>query len=513
MEWGRVRLRFLASLGMTETKFKIMIHNNLSKRSLLALLGWLMLIASSCSKKFITQTPYDGVLTDEAITNVVTLQAALTGAYNRLNGIYGSNEVNNPAGLFGRDLPIIGDLQADNTYITISNTNRYLTEYQYNIINTNAEYAEMFNAAYAVILSANQVIDADITGDGVTQIKAQAYGLRGLMYFVLVNLYARPSYTADSSAMGVPLVLHYDPYVLPSRSSVGTVYNQIVSDLQEAFQDCPDYANSVTLSKYSAEALLARTYLYMGKNAEAKAAAVDVINNSGFQLVSPANYRAFWSNPAVQTNQTEVMFEVNEDVNQNNGFEDFAGMYENGYDDIYASSQLVNLYSPTDVRLSVIQAGTNAAGYPGYIVTKFPNASNSDRDNIKVIRLAEVYLIAAEASLPDNEADAKMYLNDLMAQRDPSLTYTSTGAQLLDDIVTERRKELAFEGLRLWDMNRLQRDIVRGTDQGALPISAQAVPTAPTIPYSNYERIGPIPENEILANPNIANEQNPGYGQ
>ncbi len=88
--------------------------------------------------------------------------------------------------------------------------------------------------AILTILRANRIIDAEVTGDNVAAIKAAAYGVRALVYFKLVNVFARP-YTDDTSALGVPVVLHYNPYDLPSRSSVGTVYNQIISDCQAGF--------------------------------------------------------------------------------------------------------------------------------------------------------------------------------------------------------------------------------------------------------------------------------------
>jgi hypothetical protein len=137
-------------------------------------------------------------------------------------------------------------------------------------------------------------------------------------------------------------------------------------------------------------------------------------------------------------------------------------------------------------------------------VYKYQNAANTkDRDNIKVIRLAEVYLIAAEASLPTNEADALNYLNAVAQTRDPYFPgYNSTGAALLDDIVTERRKELAFEGDRFYDLNRLKRDIERQSD-------AASIPAPLSIPYTDYHRVAPIPQSELQANPNI--KQNPGY--
>jgi hypothetical protein len=299
--------------------------------------------------------------------------------------------------------------------------------------------------------------------------------------------------------------LHYNPYDLPARSSVGEVYNQIVSDYQAAFANAPDYTSSVYLSKYAIEGLLAKAYLYMGDYQNAKNAAVDVINNAPFTLVTPANYDAYWSDPAPRTDAVETLFEVDADVINNNGFDDLGGIYINGYQDIYASRQVYDLYSNTDVRKTVLIEGTTKLGTDAVLVNKYPNAQNTDRDNLKVMRLSEVYLIAAEASARlGNDTDARLYLNTLMAQRDPSLVYNSSGDQLISDIITERRKELAFEGDRLFDLNRLMLPIERVANPGSLPAEL-------SIPYSSDLRIYPIPQDEIQANPNLETEQNPGY--
>jgi hypothetical protein len=327
------------------------------------------------------------------------------------------------------------------------------------------------------------------------------------MYFKLVNLYARP-YTDNPNALGVPLVLHYNPSLLPGRDSISTVYAQIISDYKTALLNAPAYSNSVTLSKYSIEALLARTYLYMGDNTDAYTAAVDVINNGGFTLDgTAAAYAAFWHNPAVQSNQEEVLFEIDQDATNNLGTDDLGQMYYyGGYQDIYATQQLVSLYSATDIRDTVLVAGTTKAGFPATLCGKYINGTSTDKDNPKVIRLAEVYLIAAESSLP-NSAQAQQWLNQLMSYRDPAFPgYSSTGAQLLSDIVNERRKELAFEGDRIFDLNRLMLPVNRG------PVNPGSITqNLDTIPYSNYMRVYPIPFNETQANAVIAAQQNPGY--
>lgn len=448
----------------------------------------------SCAKNFTDKSPIDSIPVDQALNNIDGLKAALNGAYATLRS----------SALYGRDFLVLGDLQADNTYT--ESFIPYIPEYTYSVTTSDGVIEEMWRDAYNGILHTNQIINASITeGDTseVSQIKAQAYAIRALLYFKLVNIYAKP-YTDDPNSLGVPIVLTYNPFLLPTRNTVKEVYEQIVSDMETAFKDAPDYINSVYLSKYAIEALLARVYLYEGDNNDAETAALDVINNSGFSLVTQSNFNSFWKDPSIKTGKVEVMFEVDADEVNNNGTEDIGGIYINGYQAVYASSQLYNLYSAADVRRTLLIPGTTQSGAPAYLVNKFPNASTKhDKDNLKVIRLSEVYLIAAEASLPNNE-QARKYLNELVAQRDPNLTYTSSGNQLLNDIINERRKELAFEGDRFYDLNRLKLQIERGANPAAIP--------APdTIPYPDYRRVAPILEAEIQANPNIASEQNPGY--
>jgi hypothetical protein len=466
------------------------------------IIGFLAVVSvlSSCSKSFITKTPNGSLLNDQALSDSNALQAALNGAYN----VMGTYPV------YGRDYPVIGDLMADNTYLQLKNSNRYVSQYNYSVTYVDGVPGEVWPNSYAAIVRANQIIDSKLTGTLVDQIKAQAYAIRALMYFKLVTYFATP-YTADTSALGVPLLVHYDPYALPTRNSVGEIYTQIVSDLKTAVPLAPDYTNSVTLSKYAIEGLLARMYLYMGDYTDAEATAKDVINNSGFSLVSPANYTAFWANPAVQTDQTEVMFEIDQDALVNNGFDDLGGMFENGYSDIYCSSQLFALYRSTDVRAQVIVPGETASGTFAYVVNKFPNAENQDRDNLKVIRLAEVYLIGAESAARNSDgATARLWLNALMNERDPAFPgYTDNGPTLINDIIQERRKELAFEGDRFFDLNRLGLPIARAANAGAAPAGLGNVNL--NIPYPDNRRVAPIPNAEIQANPNIASQQNPGY--
>ena len=466
----------------------------LKSYSFFALAAVIALTLGSCSKSFVNKTPNDGISPTEALNSPAVLQSALNGAYAEIRNV----------SQYGRDWPVIGDLMADNTFLDSRNSGRYVTQFAYSVPITDQVPQDMWAESYTGILRCNQIIDASVTG--ADDIKAQAYALRALLYWKLVTTYATP-YTSGPNAIGVPLVVHYNVTAIPARSSVAAVYTQIVSDLQTAITTAPAYTNSVYLSKYAIEGLLARVYLYEADYVHAEAAAADVINKGPFSLVTPSNFSSFWANPGVKSDAVEVMFEVDCDAVDNNGFDDLGGIYVNGYDDLYCSADLANLYSPTDVRGSLIYQGPIHQGSAlAWIVNKYPNASNTDKDNPKVIRLAEVYLIAAEAAARQNQTTvAQTYLNALMQQRDPAFAgYTDIGAALITDIITERRKELAFEGDRLFDLNRLGLAINRGTNPGSA-----AAGDGMSIPYPDNRRVSPIPQQELLRNPNIT--QNPGY--
>ncbi len=122
--------------------------------------------------------------------------------------------------------------------------------------------------------------------------------------------------------------------------------------------------------------------------------------------------------------------------------------------------------------------------------------------------MSEIYFIAAEAAYHlNNEAKALTDLNAVATKRDASFAgYSSTGTALLNEILLERRKELAFEGQRYWDLARNNKDVVRVNLAGNYPGN---VPL--TLPIDNFRRIFPIPQVELDANPNIRGEQNAGY--
>jgi hypothetical protein len=131
--------------------------------------------------------------------------------------------------------------------------------------------------------------------------------------------------------------------------------------------------------------------------------------------------------------------------------------------------------------------------------------------NVKVIRLSEIYLLAAEAALklptPDN-AKAATYLNDIR-KRAPALAPATDVTISMDMIVDERSKELFAEGHRFFDLIRLNRSI-EFNDEFIDPVVL--IPhREKIIDRTFYKIVLPISKTEIDANPAIADQQNDGY--
>jgi hypothetical protein len=448
---------------------------------------------TSCKKEFLELKPYTALPVDDALKTEADVLVALRGAYASLRGV----------DVFGRSIPVMGDIMGDNVYQSAQNSNRYTNYNQYVQNVTDANALGMWTQGYNTILRCNNIINSPLSGNAnVNQYKGEAYAIRALMYFNLVRFFAKP-YTQDPSAFGVPIVTVFDVNLKPGRSKTSEVYTLILADLTQAYTLMTQFTNSSQFSKYAAKALEAKVHLTKGDYPNALIAANDVINNSGFTVVSAANYGAYWGNPAPISTKVETLFEVSSDAVGNLAFDALGYIYnQGGYGDMICSDDLANLYSSNDVRkTAVLQAGTRAS-LPAWFVRKYLNIA-TDRDDTKILRLSDVYLIAAEASAPVNETNARNFLNYVVTRRDASFTgYTSTGAALLSDIITERRKELAFEGDRFHDLNRLKLPINRSTNY---PASAR------TIAYPFDKRLLPIPQSETDVNPIIKAQQNAGY--
>ena len=443
---------------------------------------------SSCKKSFLELDPPANLTPEQALRTEADLLVALRGAYAGLRS----------TAMYGRSLMVIGDMMADNTYQSVLNTNRYtlFNNYTYNL--TDGDVSGLWSTAYTIILRTNNIINANVSGANVNQIKGEARAIRALCYFNLVRYFARP-FTDNPAGPGVPIVTVYNADLKPGRNTVAEVYAQIHADLNSAYNLMTTYSNSSQFSKFAARALQARVFLTQNDKTNARTAALDVINNGGFTLISAANHGAYWANSVIRTDRVETIFEVSADAVANNAFDALAYIYSQAgnYGDMLCADDLYASFEAADVRRALYATGVRG-GLPSVFVNKYPNFTG-DHTDTKVLRLSEMYLIVAEAAA--SETEARTYINAITAQRGAT-AIASTGTALFNDIMNERRKELAFEGERYMDMQRFKLDINRGANY---PAAARAVP------YANFRRVFPIPQTEIDVNPTIKAQQNPGW--
>jgi hypothetical protein len=354
---------------------------------------------------------------------------------------------------------------------------------------------------------------------------SEAYAIRGLVYFDLVRNFGLP-YTTAPSSPGVPIVTKFEVNSRPARNTVAEVYAQVIADLTKAISlakfnqgQTMNFTltaktrslNSSFMTKYAAETVLARVYQHKGDWANAKTAALDVIANSGFSLVTSSNVISYWKGAAPLTGKVETMFEVTSDANNQVADGTLAvfliGKPGGGaYGDMLATKSFYDTYTTTDTRRGLISPEVRSGQLgTAHYVAKYP-IDNVNLDDVKVVRFSEAYLILAEAyyNLGDN-ANANATLNKFVVNRDPSAVYASSGSQVLTDILEERSKEFAFEGYRFWDLTRMGYTFVKPQGQDA----TNAISTKITVAPGNINLLFPIPNDEILVNPNVT--QNAGY--
>lgn len=460
-------------------------------KSLIAALAFITL---SCGDDFLELSPQQSVANEDALTTLDDYKSSVTGIYNGLSS----------ANYYGRYFYLVPDVMSDDVKQHPS-ANRAKDYAEYSAVVGDGIASAMWNNMYSSINAANAIINAEVDLPASVEaerdhIVGEAMALRGLIYFDLVRLYAQHyTFTSDASHLGVPIVLEFDQSNEPSRNSVREVYDQVISDMTSAINmmdDDPRSGTTSTLSKSAVQALLARVYLYKDDWTNAEAMANTVINSGRYSLVTNANYNNAW----VADFSAESIFEINMTENDNRGSDALGRMYiVEGYGDYLPADDLVSLIPNDDARTDWFLADPFLTGdYAPFRLVKYPSIAGTN--NTKVIRLSEMFLIRAEARAQqgNNAAQADV---DLIRQRAQpgAAAVTATGAALLDEVLLERRKELAYEGQRLWDLMRYKQDVVRTNCTS--PIC--------TITYPNNRVILPIPEAELDANPNI--EPNPGY--
>ncbi len=466
------------------------MKNNISK--ILSLIAFVVLL-SSC-KKWIDYNPHD----DFAITELDYLKSE--SDYRTM-----AISVYTPIQWLNQVVPI-GDIATDNAVTGGENASDVLPLQQiddYTHTPVNSVLTEIWQSAYEGINRANylhQYKSANPAGEkvdfaGKEALYGEIYFMRAYYYFTLVKMFGDVPLFVDRR-LGLT-----DSKVL-KRTAKADVYKQIEIDLNNAIPVLPAVqAQKGRITKYAAQALLGKVYLYQKKYDLAASTLETVITSNAFSLVS--NYASIFLKDG--ENGPESLFEVQysnaspyynwsfEKRGQGNyavqqcgirGLNGSADMpYAPGWSTNLPTQDLANAYTAGDKRKSVtvldIEAYKNANPSYGitYQVAPYKNTGLYNQkylprkgetsgqvelnygNNQRIIRYADVLLMAAEANnkaTAANDAKAQAYLN-LVRRRafgDNAHDINSTGTSLFDAIINERRLELAMEGDRFFDLVR-----------------------------------------------------------
>jgi len=437
------------------------------------------LFFASCSKK-LDINPTQSVDEDLVFSSDANIKAALNGAYD----IVSSGD------LTGGELQLYSELLgADGEISWVGTFNQPDEIFNKSILTTNSFVRDTWTQAYRAINICNAIIANISVANAADQdrIKGEALFLRGLVYFELVKLYAKP-YSAGnvSTNLGVQIVttptvsgVIDEAHKVP-RSTVEQTYQQILSDLTTSKSlMSEDYG--VYAGKYAAAGVLSRVYLQMGDYAKARDEASDVIENSGAQL--EGEYSKAFNNTAPSSEDIFVLpITAQDGTNDLHTYWSIAD-YGARDGDVEINQQHLDLYDPSDSRLALFFDYGGGYIYSGKWLLQYKY--------IPLIRLSEMYLTRAEANFRLGTNIGAEPLDDVNTVHTRA-GLTALGAVTLDDITYERHLELAHEGQRIHDMKRLHQ-------------------SADGFDFDANELVLPIPQRDVDAVGPAILKQNPGY--
>lgn len=385
-----------------------------------------------------------------------------------------------------------------------NNTGRGTLMYSWKQDPVNPEAIAPWQSFYQVLDRANRILDVI---DEVyatpqeevlrSQYKGELLSLRAFCHFELLRLYA---VDYEPASPGVPLMKTAE-IGKPARETVGKVFEQINADLAQAKGLIPaTFTNRSRITRQAVSAIQARAALWQKDWDAAITYTGEVINV--MPLATIAQFPDIW----LDKNNAEVVWELKREA-QDAKFGDF---YRDGSDKILfaPSAELRDTMDRIrDIRFSSYMRELSPARWA---VVKYVGgqAALANLVDIKLFRVAEMYLIRAEAYAAKGTAGLNAGTADLNALRAQRINgYTpetfADAASLMGAIMLERFKELAFEGHRYLDLRRKNMDITR------LPQDAIQAPTAIKLTSADRGYYLPIPLREIQANENIS--QHPKY--
>lgn len=461
--------------------------------------SFILLLGSMSCDNQLDLAPTDVLIEKEVFETVENAEAALSDVYYKL--------------FLASTGPTHVIPDASLPYVGLPTTTTYSKYFGGNLDALDSEVANIWTEYYEVINVANVFIDkVPVFGtyDEATELQhiAEAKFNRAYAYWALLCFYGHGALTGNLEGLCVPLQLKpyegFNSSNLVPRSTNDVIYTQIINDLTDAIVDLPDtYGNNVKTrvraTKTTAQALLSRVHLYKRNYQACVDASDEVLANTSYKLepelldLFPLNEQGTTSNFS-----DEVIFGF--PVSSNGGnFQYGTHAIYYYYKYIWVDTDFIESMDPMDKRRTdLIYEGNPYDTNPNTVNEKTTYKFNNpdQRDDIQVIRLAEVLLNKAEALAQLNgvNTESVSILNEIKERAGLTLVQESdfsTKEELLTAIYDERYFETAFEGRGRFDFIRTNRPLRNPN-------------------LAENQKIFPIPQREIELSGGIL-KQNPEY--
>jgi hypothetical protein len=461
-----------------------------------------LLTTTSCHKSWLKPSP----------TYAISNTSAFSTPDRILNQVRGLYAAFRNGQFYGGRYVIYNDIRAEEFIVELPNGVTGLELWAGTQNNNNAQVTALWSQAYFVINLCNVFIDgmngggSAVAGASLSNnYIAEARFIRGLTYYSLLQLYARPYWDGNGAKDGLIIRLTGNTGsgdYAKARSTVAETYQQVLDDLNFAEANVPttypDAATNTTRAhKNTVIAIKTRVYLSMQQYTNVITEANKIVSasapftaSSGVAFALQSDITNVFKTPYTTT---ESVFSLPFNANETPGTQNQLGYYfsknfGNGEYSLNANGIIANTgWLATDKRRTFnVLVGTK-----WYLDKKYP-AGTPYTDWVPVMRYSEVMLNLAEALARTNtgvDARALALLNAVRQRSDATTTITATTQQqLIDAILLERRIEFLGEGRRSPDLLRLGMII---------PGKSTVGPIAPTA--SNY--IWPISATELTLNP------------
>ena len=442
------------------------------------LLITLIILNYSCKKLIEIDAPINEVIGSKVFDSEASADAALNGLYSTFRNQYEGS------------VAFLPSLSSDELN---DNTGNLLGFSVNKIAVSDPSNLDIWEKSYNLIYQSNSIIEGAQSSNVLNvskkdQLIREAKFMRAFNYFELVNFYG-----------DAPLITTTDVRItsVAARTSTELVYQQIITDLKDA-QSLSDESylgpDRSRVNKSAVTALLARVYLYKQEYVNAEIQATNVINNtSSYQIETLPNL--------FLKSSKETIFQI---ANVN-GYTSLAQTFianSNLFDPPKCSftNDFMSAFESGDQRKTNwinLKTVNNIRYYYPYKYKKLSSSVNLQPECLIVIRLAEQYLIRAEARVIQGKLSEGRDDLNVIRRRAGLLDNTQDSKEeLLPAIEKERRIELCTEfGHRWFDLKRTKR-----ADQILSLIKPTWKPTA---------ALYPIPLDELNKNPNLT--PNPGY--